>query len=332
MTVRAINNLADVPWQIWEELAEKTGQLFLARPYVEAWVKHILPEEHPSASLSIFQISEGEQIVGFLPFFQAPDHSTRIFKLLGTTEVTDYVDVLALPGHYPLVAEALVQLLDDPVHDTQLDLQCLLPSAALLEIAKLLPPEIQTEQVTQTVNPCITLPASWDEYLSLVPHTHLKHYRHLLTKIGEEDDISYRCLTTATEISPEIETFITLHKQSGSEKAAFWTPGREAFFHEMSEEIAKLGKVKLYFLDVNNDPAAALLVFDHWNEFQLYNSGFNAYRYGYLGVGNALILHTIQEAIAQGKKGYNFLRGDEAYKFTFGAVASPVYALNITRK
>lgn len=81
---------------------------------------------------------------------------------------------------------------------------------------------------------------------------------------------------------------------------------------------------------VDGLPAASLFVFDYQNQYLLYNSGYDAYRFGHLGVGNALILHTIREAIEAGKSRYDFMRGDESYKFLFGAKPEPVMDIVLT--
>ena len=71
-----------------------------------------------------------------------------------------------------------------------------------------------------------------------------------------------------------------------------------------------------------------MLVFDFANTFFLYNSGFNPDLYSQLGTGNVLTAYTIQQAIEQKKQTYDFLSGDEEYKFRFGAVAQPTFTLS----
>ncbi|MDQ3008673.1 MAG: GNAT family N-acetyltransferase, partial [bacterium] len=189
----------------------------------------------------------------------------------------------------------------------------------------------QVRASQQDVSPVITLPATWEEYFTTVSTTQQKHFTRLLKTIGAEDEITYRTITESDEISAAMESFIQLHKASGTEKAEFWTPHREAFFIELANDLAPEKLLKIVFLDVNEDPAASLLIFEWNNQFLLYNSGFNAYRYGYLGVGNAIILHTIREAISLKRDRYDFMRGDESYKFLFGSVAEPVINLTVTK-
>jgi CelD/BcsL family acetyltransferase involved in cellulose biosynthesis len=60
----------------------------------------------------------------------------------------------------------------------------------------------------------------------------------------------------------------------------------------------------------------------------LYNSGYDP-QFFPLSPGNVLTAYTIQDAIRLGRARYDFLRGDEIYKFRFGAQPEPVYDLEI---
>jgi len=99
----------------------------------------------------------------------------------------------------------------------------------------------------------------------------------------------------------------------------------------MSVNLAEKKWLKLYFLDVDGQPGASMILFDYHQQILAYNSGFDAYRYGHLGVGNAIILHSIKHAIELGKIRYDFMRGEEPYKFAFGAKAEPLFDMTLTR-
>jgi CelD/BcsL family acetyltransferase involved in cellulose biosynthesis len=95
--------------------------------------------------------------------------------------------------------------------------------------------------------------------------------------------------------------------------------------------LAETGYLKLFFLELNQVKAAALLCFDYDNQFLLYNSGYDPDLFAHLSPGNVLVSYTIEEAMRLGRTRYDFLRGDEIYKFRFGAEAEPVYDLEISK-
>jgi CelD/BcsL family acetyltransferase involved in cellulose biosynthesis len=132
-------------------------------------------------------------------------------------------------------------------------------------------------------------------------------------------------------VDEAMAAFIELHQKSTRDKEGFWNEALIQFFTALAAELAKAGWLKLYFIELNGARAAAMLCFDYNNEFLLYNSGFDPEQFAHLSPGNALTAYTIQHAIRLGRQRYDFLRGDEVYKFRFGAAAEPVYDLEIYR-
>jgi CelD/BcsL family acetyltransferase involved in cellulose biosynthesis len=63
----------------------------------------------------------------------------------------------------------------------------------------------------------------------------------------------------------------------------------------------------------------------------VYNSGYDPIKYGALSPGIVLFAHSIQDAIAAKRRRYDFLRGNEEYKYRFGAKETEVMELHIRR-
>ena len=74
-----------------------------------------------------------------------------------------------------------------------------------------------------------------------------------------------------------------------------------------------------------------MLGFAYNGQFLLYNSGFDPTQFNHLGTGTLLTAHTIQVAIANQNLADDFLRGDEEYKFRFGATSKPVFDISLTK-
>ncbi len=84
------------------------------------------------------------------------------------------------------------------------------------------------------------------------------------------------------------------------------------------------------FLDVGHRPAAAYLNFDYAGRIWVYNSGLDP-TYQALSPGWVLIGRLIEWAIRNGRKEFDFLRGDEDYKFRLGGTERSIYRLTVTR-
>ena len=61
----------------------------------------------------------------------------------------------------------------------------------------------------------------------------------------------------------------------------------------------------------------------------VYNSGFHPARAA-LAPGLVLLAHLVRDAIGRGKRRFDFLRGEERYKYEFGPSPEDVYAVRVT--
>ncbi len=304
-------------------LSVPQAQVFLHPGYQKAWW-----ECEGQGDLRILAIYEADALVGLAPLFRAPDAAE--WQIVGAVDLSDYLDFLVLPDQVENVSGSLLEHWQTEMQ-LPLRLECLREdSFCLTHLSPVLAEKQLDFTKTQSeVCPTIALPSTWPEFLANLPATSAKNFSRLLREIGEEDEISYRLLDSAEAIMSAMPVFVELHQKSGPEKKAFWSPSRERFFTQIASELAPDHLIKLLFLDVNGTPAAALVFFELRGEYQIYNSGFDAYSFGYLGVGNAIILHSIKLAIESKHLAYDFLRGNEGYKYLFGAVDKPLYNLRI---
>ena len=77
----------------------------------------------------------------------------------------------------------------------------------------------------------------------------------------------------------------------------------------------------------DNINIAVTLSFHYQDEVLLYNSGFDP-EYGYLSAGLLLTADLIKQAIEQNKKIFDFLRGNERYKYDLGGKERNLYKIS----
>ena len=127
-----------------------------------------------------------------------------------------------------------------------------------------------------------------------------------------------------------LRTFsFTSFKKNRSDKAAFMTPGMSTFFQMMAEVLAEIDIFKLFTLDIESGPAAAVICFDYRSCRYLYNNAYNE-RYAALSVGYLSKVLSIRDAIESGLMTYDFLKGGEAYKQRLGGRSLPLYRCRVT--
>jgi CelD/BcsL family acetyltransferase involved in cellulose biosynthesis len=86
----------------------------------------------------------------------------------------------------------------------------------------------------------------------------------------------------------------------------------------------------LAFLEVEGQKAAGAFNFDYRNRLWGYNSGVDR-RFIELSPGWVLLAYTLQWAADQGRTAFDFMRGNEEYKYRFGAVNGHVMRAQVTR-
>ena len=79
---------------------------------------------------------------------------------------------------------------------------------------------------------------------------------------------------------------------------------------------------------VDNTPAAVMLTFSAGDTLMGYNSGFDEKNYS--GSGFYLRAKVLERARASGYKKFNFLQGNERYKYELGGKDFFVYRVDVT--
>jgi CelD/BcsL family acetyltransferase involved in cellulose biosynthesis len=90
------------------------------------------------------------------------------------------------------------------------------------------------------------------------------------------------------------------------------------------------GWLQLAFLEVDGQKAAGYLNFDYLNRIWVYNSGLDR-RFMDLSAGWVLLGYLLRWANENKRSEFDFMRGDEAYKYRFGGVDGFVVRAKVMR-
>jgi CelD/BcsL family acetyltransferase involved in cellulose biosynthesis len=177
--------------------------------------------------------------------------------------------------------------------------------------------------------PVIDLPESWEAYLAGLSGKDRHELRRKLRR-AEAGRPRVEVARTGAAMSVLMDGFIALHRRSKVGKARFMDDAMEVFFREVGQSLAAAGLAALWMLWLEDRPAAALFCLEQAGTVSLYNSGFDPDARA-MSPGVVLIARTIEDAIARGFRRYDFLRGEEAYKYGFGAVPTEVLRVILER-
>ncbi|MBA3533667.1 MAG: GNAT family N-acetyltransferase [Ardenticatenales bacterium] len=321
----------DLLGEAWEALHERshTATLFNSLPYTRLWWQHF----GTPGRLQIWTVWDKEELIAIAPLYEAEtEQGTTVLRFLGGVDISDYLDIIVAPGRETEAAAALLAGWADAPCSCPIDLHCLRHASPTREAFLRLAPGagFAISEVREEVCPVITLPDTWEKYLEQLEGKQRRELRRKLRRAGHEALVSWYQVRPE-QVEEEMECFFRLHALSDAEKATFMTTPMRAFFCDLALTFSKLGWLDLIFLLVDGVPVATYLNFIFRDEVWVYNSGFDGDKGGTLSPGWLLLCYHIEDAIARGRTRYDFLRGEETYKFRFGAIAEPIFQLQLTK-
>jgi CelD/BcsL family acetyltransferase involved in cellulose biosynthesis len=258
------------------------------------------------------------------------DDGISRFTLLGDLEVCDYLDALIVPAQAQTVAQAVVDyLLAHHTQDLLLHLPNLYARSSTLEAfqQQLLHAGLKVEVEQIETCPTIDLPADWEHYLTILRGKDRHELRRKLRRAEAAVRLEYRVTQDAAQLEADMDTFVALHRMSQQDaKQGFMTPEKEAFFRDMARHMWAQGWLDLAFLSADGTPIATLCCFTYGTTYAAYNSGYHP-AYSDLSAGILLFAERIRTAMSRGFTTFDFMRGNESYKYRFGATDRPLYQL-----
>lgn len=342
----------------WNDLLKRSrfDTIFLTREWQTTWWQYLGASRGP---LYILAARDGGQLVAIIPLYLSNEDG-KVLHVVGCYEVSDYLDLIMEAGREEAVYAGFLEWLDGPDAPKwdSVDL-CNQPDVSLSHTRL---PELAREagfavEVSQEdVCPIITLPqssdgnteAAWDAYLETLDKKERHEIRRKIRRLEREaPDAEFRFVDgkdmSRDELHAAVDTFISLHRNSRSDKHAFMTPEMQAYFRAIAEVLAPLGWLQLSFLEINGQTVASYFCFDYgpvgaehgedarWCDILVYNSGYDPAGVPQLSPGWVLLGRVIEHAIALGRRHFDFLQGNEDYKHRFGGVDTPVFRTIIRR-
>ncbi len=312
----------------WNALLEQTATHvpFMRYEYQRLWWQTRGGGEWPDAQLMLVTAHQDGRLFGAAPLFFTPDWEGRPSLLLnGSIEISDYLDLLVRPEDLGTFLDALLPFLTDNAEIPAwqaLDLYNILqdsPTLPALEQAAQKQGR-QYEQQQLQHSPYIPLPGDWEEYLANIDKKQRHEIRRKLRRAEQAPEtVDWYIVNDHHNLDEELDGFFDLMRQD-SDKDGFLTDAMEQHMRLTAQFAAEDGSLNLAFLTVSGQKAAGYLSFDFLNRLWVYNSGIDWNTYAEISPGWVLLADLLQWANETGKEAFDFMRGNEQYKYRFGAV------------
>ncbi len=326
MTVSVRQESFDSIWERWEKIlpASATNTVFVTPWWHKTWWDNF----GEGCDSLILSVSDDAELLGIAPLMVKPDGA---LTFLGDSDLSDYFDFVVARDSESRFYPALLDYLSGQEWKS-LDLPSLPDGSPTLEylpgLANGMGWDVSLEEEETT--PKAELPDSWDEFMLGLRKKDRHELRRKLRRLDRESDNRQYAAANGDSLDGSMREFFTLLRASREDKNEFLTPDRESFFLDMAHELASRDQFRLYFLEVDGEKVAACICFDYGGDFLLYNSGYEP-GYSRLSVGLINKALSIRTAIEENRKVFNFLKGNERYKYNLGGVDEAVFHMSVTR-
>jgi CelD/BcsL family acetyltransferase involved in cellulose biosynthesis len=305
----------------WNALLESSASdcVFLTHEWLFAWWKHLAE----GRQLAIVIARDGGKLVGILPLAERPAQFTRMMprtlEFLGSGAIgSDYLDAIAAPGREREVIAAFAGHLNERAQLLQLS-QLRAGNCVVSMLAEQLQGQgWAAEEATLNVCPYIDLTGhTWDSFVAtLGPHIR-KGVKRSLRNLPTTFEFRVDCVQTVAEAQNALDIAMDLHHRrwaNGRSSEAFQSEAVVAFHREFVELAAQKGWLRILIVYLNNVPAAAQYGLRYGKTFYFYQSGFDP-AFSKQSVGVVVMALAVKTAIEEGTLEYDFLHGNEEYKF-----------------
>ena len=285
---------------------------FQSPAWLMAWWKHF-----GTGAPRVLTARAGERLAGVLPLYALAESCVRKLLPIGIG-LSDYIDALVEPAFPDAGAAMLAAVADIPDWD-----ECYLPDlpqGGVLHGARG-PAGLAEERGNSVPCPVLKLPDSEAALGEVVPRKTLRDLRQAASRAEAAGGVRIETADAGT-LPSMLDDLFRLHKarwRSRGEPGVLADPTVRAFHSDAAPSLAAEAMLRLYRLHIGERVAAVYYGFAWRGRSYAYIGGFDP-DMPRLSPG-ALILHyAIGQAIAEGSREFDFLRGGEAYKYAWGAV------------
>lgn len=320
----------------WTNLFAQTNcAAFLSFEWISAWYEKLAENRE----IYLLKAFENEKLIGILPLcLQTKKVFGMRFRRLGFLgeEIggADYLDLIAKDEDKAEIWAKFFEFLREEKDFDSFDLQNLAQSSETVSILENLcerDKSFRFKSIDSFICPQINLISGWESVLNSSKRR--ENFKRRLKKLEKMQGFEFRSATAKAEIAAAFERFAFLHekrweKDGGSEATGL--PQLMKFHRAVVEKLAEKSLIRFDEIWVEGACRASVYGLDNGRIFYYYNAGYDLDWANY-SVGMVLIGLSIKAAIARGNVLYDFLRGEENYKFDWSNTQENLVTIKLNR-
>jgi CelD/BcsL family acetyltransferase involved in cellulose biosynthesis len=247
----------------------------------------------------------------------------------------DYLDLLALPARRAEVCQALITHLLQHVEFDWLELEGLAadsPNLPLLETLLAQHGQATLRRAPHYTCPQVELNTDWPTLLASTRRG--DNFKQKLRRMRQRHAFEYCAITQAAEIEAAFERYYALHERRWLEHGGSDATGHarlREFQRAAVQRLAVAGLARFEEIWLDGVCVASNYALDDGRSYYFYSAGYDQ-TFRHLSPGLVLAGLSIESAIARGLRRFDFLRGDEGYKFDWANGARETVTLTLARR
>lgn len=305
---RALQAIALQWWDLWRRCVSATP--FLTPAWMLSWWQQFAP-----GHLQTVAVLRGPHLVGFAPLYLEQDGMQRRLLPLGIP-LSDYLDVLVDPS---CRSESAALLMDSirALRWDRFELEELPEEATAWSLPY--PEAASFETRRQGRCPVLYLDCS-EDLAGAVPSRRRRQLRRALRAARRRGETAIE--PAAGSPRDFLDHLFRLHRmcwERRGENGVLRDPAVQAFHRKALPRLAKAGLARCYLVRIGDAVVGAYYGFLNGSKAYAYIGGFDP-DFAEESPGAILIGHALAEAVREGATEFHFLRGGEAYKYSWGSV------------
>jgi len=322
----------------WDDLLEKStsSSIFLTWEWLFTWWSHYQQKR----KLFLVLFWEGKELVGIAPLLQGKEGrggiKVQTLRFLGSDgpACSEFLDLIIAPGYEIKVYQRMVNFLQE--YNFAWDRVVLNPismeGSHIHHLHRLLSQAYLAELEKTIMCPYVKLPTDWSQFLAGLSPSFRQQVRASVRKFENQTRIQY--IPDAQDVFSVcmlVDTLSNLNRQRMEQKGIDSTLKSSSFCRFLSdalEQFQSRGWLGCSLLQKEQQILAIIFNFQYAKKIWYYQAGFLP-EYASFRPGTLLFAWTIQEAIEKGFLEYDFLRGEEQYKYRWGSTNRPAMAFHL---
>jgi CelD/BcsL family acetyltransferase involved in cellulose biosynthesis len=306
----------------WQALFDRAGSPtpFQSWEWMSSWWRH-----HREGKLFILVARDNDVVVGILPLRIERYRGSpfREVRWMGAP-LSDYQDQIAVAGREAECTRAFFDhLWAQRKRWDFCDLNDLREGHPLALLCEANPAQgLRATRGLHRMCPVIALPPTVEELRSSFGTKLRNNLKRRKSQLEKAFRVELAVVENEAELPQSMDELFTLHNSRWRKRGvsgAFSSPRVQAFHQELARRFLARGWLRLSRLRLDGVTRAAFYSFHLGKRTYHYLPGFDL-EISKFGPGAMLMANALERAVSDGDREFDLLRGDESYKYGWGAV------------